>query len=316
MKFRCSPRFLLNVTPVVTLICASIIGRAFISKSQIERVPSPSAQPRVPGWRLVAQSSFIIHGELNVPIESIRKAIGSKIYRYETLHVKVNESLKGKPGTTTLGINLYTEPQPYYLSPDVVLKLNGKSVLAFLTQVDDIPTPKVYFAGDTPDTVRLYSQTAAIAVRQEVQNQRSIVANFPNLKSGKSDKLHSRVQSIIKAMLHEQTQEEAINTLVSLGPVAVPSIIRLLDDRRPLPNRRIRLRNYAPNAFEESRQYRPEVVVDALVAILKQITHEPFGRIENGGTEQERTKAVNAWRVYLHYNLAGAVTPELKPEQE
>ena len=40
-------------------------------------------------------------------------------------------------------------------------------------------------------------------------------------------------------------------------------------------------------------------VVDALAAILNQITGQDFGFIYNGATDAERTKAIQGWRDWL-----------------
>ena len=72
-----------------------------------------------------------------------------------------------------------------------------------------------------------------------------------------------------------------------------------MDDRRRLPDPRISLRNKSPQAFEGLRHYGPEKVVDALAAILNQITGQHFGFIYNGATDAERTQTVRRWRDYL-----------------
>ena len=72
-----------------------------------------------------------------------------------------------------------------------------------------------------------------------------------------------------------------------------------MDDRRKLPVPRISLRNKSPQEFEGLRHYGPEEVVDALAAILNQITGQHFGFIYNGATDAERTKTVRAWRDFL-----------------
>ena len=73
-----------------------------------------------------------------------------------------------------------------------------------------------------------------------------------------------------------------------------------MDDRRGLPDPRISLRNKSPQAFEGLRHYGPQEVVDALAAILNQITGQDFGFIYNGATDEERTKTVQRWRAFLH----------------
>jgi hypothetical protein len=94
-------------------------------------------------------------------------------------------------------------------------------------------------------------------------------------------------------------QQQLFDQLIALGPEAVPAIIEQMDDHRPLPNQAISLTNHAPDAFEGIRQYTPEVMVDALAAVLNQLTGENFGFIYNGGTPAERAAAVRGWRQYL-----------------
>jgi hypothetical protein len=47
------------------------------------------------------------------------------------------------------------------------------------------------------------------------------------------------------------------------------------------------------------RHYGPQVVVDALAAILNQVTGQSFGDIYNGATDKERTKTIQGWRDFL-----------------
>jgi hypothetical protein len=47
------------------------------------------------------------------------------------------------------------------------------------------------------------------------------------------------------------------------------------------------------------RHYGPEKVVDALAAILNQITGQDFGFIYNGATDSERTETIQGWRDFL-----------------
>jgi hypothetical protein len=60
------------------------------------------------------------------------------------------------------------------------------------------------------------------------------------------------------------------------------------------------LGNKSSGAFEGIRHYGPEVIVEALAAILNQITGESYSpQIVNGGTERERKAAIDGWRIYL-----------------
>ncbi|MEJ0070737.1 MAG: hypothetical protein WDO24_20665 [Pseudomonadota bacterium] len=82
------------------------------------------------------------------------------------------------------------------------------------------------------------------------------------------------------------------------APKPVPAIVTLMDDRKPLPVPAISLANSFPGAFEGIRHYGPKLMVDALAAVLNQITGRNFGFIYNGASEEERRSAVDGWRHY------------------
>ena len=111
--------------------------------------------------------------------------------------------------------------------------------------------------------------------------------------------VENRVSVLIGKMSNRSTEQRAFADLEALGCPAVPAIIKRMDDRRNLPDHRISLKNKSPQAFEGLRHYGPEKVVDALAAILNQITGQDFGFIYNGATEAERTKTVREWRDFL-----------------
>jgi hypothetical protein len=121
-----------------------------------------------------------------------------------------------------------------------------------------------------------------------------------------SPKIDKRVAVLIEKMLDQKTEQQAFTDLESLGCPAVPAVIQRMDDRRKLPDPRISLRNKSPDAFEGLRHYGPERIVDALAAILNQITGKDFGFIYNSATDAERDKTVRGWRDFLH------ITPEPK----
>ena len=84
----------------------------------------------------------------------------------------------------------------------------------------------------------------------------------------------------------------------------VTGIVRHLDDRRKLPERVIVLENPEGGRFERRRQYSPSRVIDALAAILNDLTGETFGLSYNKATDPERDQALAGWRIYAGY-LAG-----------
>jgi hypothetical protein len=112
--------------------------------------------------------------------------------------------------------------------------------------------------------------------------------------------VEERVSTLIGQILNNSTERRAFADLEALGCPAVPAIIERMDDRRSLPDPRISLKNKSPQAFEGLRHYSPQTVVDALAAILNQVTGRNFGFIYNGATDAERTKTVRGWRDFLH----------------
>jgi hypothetical protein len=108
-----------------------------------------------------------------------------------------------------------------------------------------------------------------------------------------------QVAELIAKMLNRSTEQQAFHDLEALGCAGVPAIIRQMDDRRSLPDPNITLGNNYPEAFEETRSYEPKVVVDALAAILSQITGQDFGLIYNGASEPQRKKTIQGWRGFL-----------------
>jgi TonB family protein len=122
-----------------------------------------------------------------------------------------------------------------------------------------------------------------------------------------TEEIDQQVASLIERMLNEKSEQEAFADLEGMGCAAVPAIIKRMDDRRRLPDPTIALMNKAPDAFEAKRFYGPEQVVDALAAILNQVTGHHFGFIYNGATSSERTKTVMGWREFLGRTPASKV---------
>jgi hypothetical protein len=154
-----------------------------------------------------------------------------------------------------------------------------------------VHSPSLLFAGD-PTVGRSYIFTA----RQIIKNGRS---TFTGLRTLLPSDIDHRVSALIESMLKPDTEEKAFSDLEALGCAAVPATIQRMDERRTLPDRRISLVNKSPKAFEGIRHYGPTQVVDALAAILNQVTGKDFGFIYNGATDEERTKTIQGWRKFL-----------------
>lgn len=97
----------------------------------------------------------------------------------------------------------------------------------------------------------------------------------------------------------EGKQARLLKELQTLGIEAVPFIVKYMDDRRLLQFEYLALENRAVNRFEAMRQYSPRLVVDAIAAVLNQVTGENFGFIYNGGEDIARSEVVRGWKDYV-----------------
>ena len=93
--------------------------------------------------------------------------------------------------------------------------------------------------------------------------------------------------------------EVAFDKIEQIGMESVPALIILMDDRRSYPHDRMYLKNQSKDAFEAYRMYGPELMVDAITAMLNQITGVSFGSIHNGGDDTMRANTIRGWRIYL-----------------
>lgn len=114
--------------------------------------------------------------------------------------------------------------------------------------------------------------------------------------------IEQKVKSLVDQLVIEKTQEQASQDLVELGEEAVPHIVKHLTDYRPLPWQHISLENNFPNSFEGIRHYNPEVVHDALSAILNQITSVHFEFVYNGAPQEVRVRNAQHWTKWCNKN--------------
>lgn len=113
-----------------------------------------------------------------------------------------------------------------------------------------------------------------------------------------TDKLAARVSALVNQCVDARTEEQAFSELEALGPEAVPYIVGHLKDERPLPLKTISLTNHSPQAFEGVRRYVPEVVHDALSAVLNQVAGQHFEFVYNGSTPEQRKSNRQQWEAW------------------
>jgi hypothetical protein len=275
----------------------------FVSGSALAQEP-----PAQELWKLIAQSHVVVVGTPTVPVDEIQ---GSG--KYIHIPVRVKDCLKGDPCPETTAVRYSTDPAWYKPAPSTLVESSGNQSVLFLVYVDSqtiIGAPEIYFAGYTPKAFQPYSRELVDQVSAEVIAQKQIIDQFSRSFLPEDEPSYSKVRSLIEAMVDRGTEKRAFIELEALGQVAVPAMIMLMDDRRELPLKEISLRNNGPvKNFEEFCHYGPQVVADALDAILNQITGENFGTIHNGASERERKAAIDGWRVYLHRKRFGTHKP-------
>ena len=279
--------------PIRIWLSLGLAGAALASYAPVGSDARPVACPADGELaNLVAASDHILIARMEFPPSLL--ADGG-MPRYLELPLSVQASIKG--GQEHAASLLYfPSSTPYYPSPDALTGLIGEPALLFLTQIDDDP-PQLYFAGNSSGALRPADRLTVKAVRQEVARQSGIADNW---RPDPSHRYSREVSGLISQLgvVEGYRQQQVFDSLVDLGSDAVPAIVSQMDDRRPLRTQAISLENRSPDAFEATRHYGPEQVVDGLDAVLQQITGASFGTIVNGGSERERAATIAGWRVY------------------
>jgi len=243
---------------------------------------------------LVAKSDLIVVATPDVPVRLVQSAMRKESPEYIDVPLSGASILKGGDIGSSLTLKVYPKKTTYAPSPKALVQQTRKPTLLFLTRVDQGPVG-IYLTHSL-DAVQDASATRVEAVRVELRRQEAL-SGPPTAEVSLPHYNYVRDLLSVLPQATPERQEEIFRKLEAFGVEGVPAIVAQMDDRRPLVVRRIALANHDPDAFEGLRHYGPELVVDALDAILNQITG--FGGfVVNGGSERERQAAVAAWRVY------------------
>ncbi|GJL93799.1 MAG: hypothetical protein DHS20C05_02040 [Hyphococcus sp.] len=223
--------------------------------------------------------------------DSLQQLSSSQLPGYIKVFVEVSEVLKGVVQTHPLPVQYYTGNVLYEVSNEKLIQSFDEPKVIFLAEKN-----QAYYFSQIGDGAILAKQEIQMtALKEEILKQENILINWaPN----KNVPHYHRVEALIHEMKESITAPSAFKKLEELGMEAVPAIIVQMDNHHQLPEVILALENKSPDAFEAYRQYGPVLVVDALAAILNQITGEHFGTIYNGGTEDERSRTVSAWKIY------------------
>lgn len=263
----------------------------------------------VASFVLLAQAGFAQNMPSSPPLESeivvrVIDADGAVVPGVEMTFESSSGAIKIKTYTNEAGESRVKLPSDQYVVMATQAAFTTAKVLGFRVQA---PTPaslnislrvrQRIFIDPCCLEIPLQASELPDTLLQEVSDDPSHTAT--------PVKIDEQVAMLIEKMLRKKTEHQAFSDLEALRCAAVPAIIKRMDDRRNLPDPTISLENKSPDAFEGLRHYGPKKVVDALAAILNQLTGEDFGSIYNGGTDQERTEAVKGWRDWLRKTPQG-----------
>jgi hypothetical protein len=253
-----------------------------------------------PPWRAEAAATRVVVGTIRADrkaLDDAEKSGGAEV----AVRIEVSAVLKGE-AEKEVAFRFFATPREkvnYPVSPTLaeMRALDGKKQIVYLAQVDD-PVARGLWLATTDDGASLREAReadVAAALEQIDRHQRWLKEPV----SVADPKIGKEVDALVEELVATpERQTKAQARLTELGAPAVAAIIRAMDDRRPLASPYIALTNKAKDAFEGSRQYSPKLVVDALAAILNQITGERFGFIYNGASGAERAQCAAGWRIY------------------
>jgi hypothetical protein len=167
-----------------------------------------------------------------------------------------------------------------------------------------------FFIGDETGSIIVYTEKAYREIAGEIESQRVILnerlyAAFPG-----DEAMDRKIKRLIDELVIEERETAAFEELSSMGLGAVPYIILHMDDFRELPIKYAMVIDESPDGFEEWFHYGPKTVIDMLNIIVNQLTRTSFGYILNGGTNEERQRVLDGWRIYLYYLFHSDLTPK------
>lgn len=265
-----------------------------------------------PWWRLCADSNTIAIGTLHTPVDQLRTLHRGIPERpdntsYMNATLDVAETLKGAPSSRIV-VTFLPSDEPPGPTAETMIAMDGQRVMMFLRTVDTDRArgeTKTYLAGYTPRALSVPTASDVTVVRTEVERQARVLREW---RPHPSWPHHALVKALIEKTVHQQTAKQALKDLQALGPDAVPAMIDMMDDHRPVAEYWLVSEN-PPGFWEGHSMYAPELVVDAMAGILGRITGEGFGFIVNGASDEQRRLTVNGWRIYADLVRKKRVVP-------
>jgi hypothetical protein len=244
-------------------------------------------------WRNIAEASqiFVINTS-ELLVQNI------KLNTYHEYDIQIINTLKGT-SQGKIRFNVFMKKNNY----DYIMSLTGvERVIVFIVNAYDGYGYNNYLANYfIENAIIKYTNEMENIIKNEIFLQNDIISNKLYEKFNIDKRLYDRVNGYINNTTNILFEHSSFKQLEEMGEIGVPYIILLMDNFKTLPIKSIILKNKNEDAFEAYRHYGPELVIDALAAILNQITGEDFGALENGeATQEERIRVLNGWRIYLY----------------
>jgi hypothetical protein len=228
----------------------------------------------------------------------------SKMNGYYYYQVRIEETLKGVD-MDSINISVYLEEGFI----DYVKSLpDDTKLIVFLINLytrsgeSDRDEFRNYIAGESYNNgIVVYSDTVYEEIVDEIKNQQIILHDKLYEYFPRDEDLECKIKGLIDDLTIYEKEMVAFDEIIAMGREAVPYIIVYMNDYRELPIKYARLFIDDPDWFEDIIQYSPELVIDTLGVILMGLVQTHFGNTWNNGTNEERQRALDGWRIYLYY---------------
>jgi hypothetical protein len=262
-------------------------------------------------WEIIAKSSdihIINSNDLKKNLEDMESSVRNGYYYYQ---VPVVEMLKGTE-VETIKIYVYLEQEfidHVKLLPDTTklvvffIKLYAAFRLSGQDEISNYITEGNYHEGIVVYTDRIYREITGEIAKQQLIQHKKLYEAFT-----RDETLDRKIKGLIDELTVPERELAAFDEIIMIGPNAVPYIILHMDDYRELPIKNVTIINDNPDAWEGWVNYGPDLVIDALEIILSELTATNFGYTYNGGTNEERQRILDGWRIYLYYLIYSNLT--------
>jgi len=290
--------------------------------------PLAGAQDPETYWGLVNHADLI----LRVRVGSKLTQNEDKFYKGPERHVVVLDAIKGQAllplpegraqdHALTLPLGYTGHIGESWDGWELLRALEGKEALVFL-RVFSSRSGRTYFEIEWfPSSVQQYSPASDAALREELRNQDRMVSEVKALLDARGFPGEEQIKAQTALLLNPSTYRvedrfssvssvpAPLAALEALGEPAIPALVKLLDDRRPLPGGKVEITQRTSNTvnFLSAGE-----VVDVLSRVLnrvavdagdtKQWDYSTFGGLAAGSSPADRDRAVRGWRLLLGHS--------------